>query len=231
MITDEIRQDATLERPTAQSAEKWLRAGYVFIVFFFLTRLAYLAAGRIQLSEDEAYQWLWSKHLALSYYSKPPLIAYAQFVGTSLWGDNQFGVRFLSPVFATLLSLGLLRFLAAEVNARVGFWLVVVLTATPLMAVGSTLLTVDAPSVFFWVAASLAGWRAIQTDRLKYWCWTGLFLGLGFLSKYTAVVQILSWFVFLALWAPARQCLRRPGPYLALGIAALALIPVLWWNS
>ena len=26
-------------------------------------------------SEDEAYQWLWSKHLALSYYSKPPMIA------------------------------------------------------------------------------------------------------------------------------------------------------------
>ena len=70
-----------------------------------LARLAYIASGTIQLAEDEAYQWLWSKHLALSYYSKPPLIAYTQFLGTSLWGDTAFGVRFFSPVIAAVLSL------------------------------------------------------------------------------------------------------------------------------
>ena len=39
----------------------------------------YLASGTIQLSQDEAYQWVWSKHLALSYYSKPPGIALIAF--------------------------------------------------------------------------------------------------------------------------------------------------------
>ena len=83
-----------------------------------LVRLAYLAAGKIELSEDEAYQWLWSKHLALSYYSKPLLIACAQFLGTHLWGDNEFGVRFFSPMIAAVLSLLVLRFMAREVGAR-----------------------------------------------------------------------------------------------------------------
>ena len=82
--------------------------------------------------EDEAYQWLWSKHLALSYYSKPPLIAYTQFLGTSLWGDTAFGVRFFSPVIAAMLSLLVLRFFAREVNARAGFFLLLIITATPL---------------------------------------------------------------------------------------------------
>ncbi len=209
---------------------RWLWAGYIFIAVFFASRLAYIASGRIQLSEDEAYQWLWSKHLALSYYSKPPLIAWLQWIGTRLWGDTEFGVRFCSPVLAGLLSVGLLRFIAAEANARAAFWLVVVLAATPLLAVGSTLLTVDAPSVFFWVAALIAGWRAMQSDGLKYWCWTGVFTGLGLLSKYTAVAQVLSWGVFFTLWAPARRHLRRPGPYVALGIALLAFLPVIWWN-
>ncbi len=45
-------------------------------------RWIYLASGVIGLSEDEAYQWLWSKHLALSYYSKPPGIAFIQWAGT-----------------------------------------------------------------------------------------------------------------------------------------------------
>jgi len=215
-----------------QSAERvWLRRGYLFIAIFLLTRLAYLAAGRIELSEDEAYQWLWSKHLDISYYSKPPLIAYLQWLGTHLWGDNAFGIRFCSPVFGAVLSLALLRFLAAEANARAAFWLVVILAVTPMLAVGSTLLTIDAPSACFWVLAMITGWRAVQQDSLKHWCWTGIFTGLGLLSKYTAIVQVLSWLVFFALWPPARVQLKRSGPYIALGIAIMAFAPVIIWNA
>src|SRR3954462_15078862 len=96
------------------SDKSWIWGGYVFIAFFFLLRLWFVAAGRIELSEDEAYQWLWSKHLAFSYFSKPPLIAYLQFLGTSIWGDTEFGIRFLPPVLAALLSVALLRFLAEQ---------------------------------------------------------------------------------------------------------------------
>src|SRR6185436_13257102 len=137
---------------------QWLRLGYLLIGVMLVGRLAYLALGEIELSEDEAYQWLWSKHLALSYYSKPPLIAYAQFLGTSIWGDNAFGVRFFSPAIAALLSWTVLRFLARHAAARAGFWLVVILNCTPLLAVGGTLLTVDPLLVLFWTAAMVIGW-------------------------------------------------------------------------
>ena len=102
------------------------------LAVLLLARLAYIASATIELSQDEAYQWLWSKHLALSYYSKPPLIAYTQFLGTFLWGDTAFGVRFFSPVIAAVLSLLVLRFFAREVNARAGFFLLLIITATPL---------------------------------------------------------------------------------------------------
>src|SRR5262249_47105231 len=122
---------------------RWMMLGYVLIVTSFIIQLAYISSGKIELSEDEAYQWTWSKHLALSYYSKPPFVAYAQFLGTSIWGDNELGVRFLSPVLAAISSLLLLRFLAREVNARTGFWLVALFQCTPLLAVGATLMTID----------------------------------------------------------------------------------------
>ena len=48
-----------------------------------LWHLAYIASGLIELSQDEALYWLQSKHLALSYYSKPPLTAYTQFIGVT----------------------------------------------------------------------------------------------------------------------------------------------------
>ena len=117
------------------------------IALLLLVRLAWLAAGKIELSEDEAYQWIWSKHLALSYYSKPLLIACVQFLGTHLWGDNEFGVRFFSPVISAALSLLLLRFMAREVNSRTAFFVVAVLNVTPLMALGSLLMTIDPLSV------------------------------------------------------------------------------------
>jgi membrane-associated phospholipid phosphatase len=211
---------------------QWLHLGYALIGLLLLVRLAFLASGKIELSEDEAYQWIWSKHLALSYYSKPLLIAYAQFLGTHLWGDTQFGVRFLSPVIAATLSFLVLRFLAREVSARVGFLLILLFAVTPLTALGSILMTIDPLSVLFWTAAMIAGWRAAQPDgTTRQWLWMGLWMGLGFLSKYTNLVEWVSWAVFFALWPPARKHLRRPGPWLALLLAAGCCLPVIIWNA
>jgi membrane-associated phospholipid phosphatase len=212
--------------------QHWLHLGYLFIATSLFINLAYLKSGLIELSGDEAYQWIWSKHIALSYYSKPPLIAYTQWLGTHLWGDNEFGVRFFSPVIGATLGLLLLRFFAKEVNARAGFFLILIVSATPLLALGSILMTVDPLSVLFWTAAMISGWRAIQPGaKTVPWLWTGLWLGLGFLSKYTELLQLVCWVVFFILWKPARTHLRKPGPYLALLINIACSTPVLIWNS
>jgi membrane-associated phospholipid phosphatase len=225
------RAESALNTLHSARDQHWLRAGYLLIGVLTLARWIYLASGTIELSEDEAYQWVWSKHLALSYYSKPPLIALTQFVGTTLWGDTAFGVRFFSPLIAATVGFLLLRFFAREVNARAGFFLLLIVSTTPLLAVGSTLLTVDPLAVLFWTAAMLSGWRAVQDNsRLSAWVWTGLWLGLGFLSKYTSPLMWLCWAVFFVVWPPARQHLRRPGPYLALLINLLCTLPVLIWN-
>jgi membrane-associated phospholipid phosphatase len=217
--------------PHVTMDEHWLRLGYLFIAIVLVARWVYIAGGTIQLVEDEAYQWVWSKHLALSYYSKPPLIAYAQFLSTSLWGDTAFGVRFFSPLITAVMSLVTLRFFTREVNARAGFFLVLIVTATPLLAVGAVLMTVDPLSVLFWTAAMLAGWRAIQeSGTTKNWAWVGLWMGLGFLSKYTELIQWLSWVLVFILWAPARKHLRRAGPYIALLLNLVLALPVLIWN-
>ncbi|MDW8308869.1 MAG: glycosyltransferase family 39 protein, partial [Verrucomicrobiales bacterium] len=218
-------------RPSATD-DHWLRAGYLFIAAVLLARWAYLASGTMQLSEDEAYQWLWSKRPALSYFSKPPMIAYAQWLGTHLWGDTEFGVRFFSPLISAVLSVLLLRFFAREVNARAGVALVVMVTAMPLLAAGAVLMTVDPLLVLFWTAAMLAGWRAIRPEAgVGAWLWVGWWSGLAFLSKYTALLQWLCWAVLFVLWPPARVHLRRPGPYLALLVNAVCALPVVIWNA
>ncbi|MGA3284757.1 MAG: glycosyltransferase family 39 protein [Verrucomicrobiota bacterium] len=212
--------------------QRWLWSGYLLTAVLLLFRLGYIASGVIELSNDEAYQWLWSKHLALSYYSKPPGIAFLQFAGTSLWGDTEFGVRFFSPVLAAVLSVIVLRFLAREVGARQGFLLLLIITSVPLMSIGTILMTIDPPLVLCWMLALVAGWRAVQPGgKTKQWLLVGLAAGLGFLFKYSAAYLIVCWALFFLLWAPARVHLKKPGPYLALLIFALCTLPVVIWNS
>ncbi len=211
---------------------QWLRLGYLLIGASLIFRLGYLASGALELSKDEAYQWLWSKHLALSYYSKPPGIAFIQFVGTSLWGDNQFGVRFFSPVFAAILSLVTLRFLARETSARLAFLLLLTVTTAPLMGVGTILMTIDPPLVLCCTVAMVAGWRAMQPGSgTNHWALAGAAAGLGFLSKYSALYLFACWALFLLLWKTGRVQLKRPGPYVALLIFALCTLPVIIWNT
>jgi 4-amino-4-deoxy-L-arabinose transferase-like glycosyltransferase/membrane-associated phospholipid phosphatase len=234
LIRPEPRTQASLDNQFSDAAlgKQWINLGFALTAILLLVRLAWLASGQIELSEDEAYQWIWSKHPALSYYSKPPLIACVQFLGTHLWGDSQFGVRFFSPVVSAVLSLLVLRFMAREVNGRAAFFIVAILNVTPLMAVGSMLMTIDPLSVLFWTAAMVAGWRAVQPDgATRQWLWMGLWMGLGSLAKYTNLFQWICWCVFFAAWAPARAHLRRRGPWLALLIAAVCLLPVVIWNA
>jgi membrane-associated phospholipid phosphatase len=227
----ETQSSTHSELRTPNSEFQWLRLGYLLIFFMLVGSWGYLASGTIQLSQDEAYQWVWSKHLALSYYSKPPGIALIQFAGTSLFGDNEFGVRFFAPLFAAILSVMVLRFLAREVGARPAFWLLLIVIATPLLGIGTILMTIDPPLVLCWTWAMIAGWRAVQPDgQTRHWLVVGLAMGLGFLCKYTAAFQIICWAVFFALSPKVRVHLRRPGPWLALLIFSLCTLPVVIWN-
>jgi membrane-associated phospholipid phosphatase len=230
--TESEIQDASRITHHASRDSHWLRLGCILIFAMLIGRWIYLASGAIELSQDEAYQWVWSKHPALSYYSKPPAIAFIQLASTSVFGDTAFGVRFFSPLFAAITSLLLLRFLAREIGARPSFWLLLAATATPLLGLGTILMTVDPPLVLCWTWAMIAGWRAVQADgKMRDWLIVGLAMGLGFLCKYTAVLMIPCWAVLFALAPATRIHLRKPGPWLALLVFSICTLPVVIWNS
>ena len=209
----------------------WRRLTWMTIGGLLAARFGYLASAVIELSEDEAYQWLWSKHLDLSYYSKPPFIAYAQWIGTQVWGDRELGVRFLAPVLSAATAWGLSGFVARLAGWRTGFFLVAVLTSMPLLSVGSIILTVDALTVAFCTLAMVAGWKALEKDCTGWWAVVGVGLMGTFLSKYFSPFLIAGFAAFFWIHPPARRHLRRPGPWLALAMNAVAILPVIFWNS
>lgn len=217
-----------------------------------LTALRLLFIGLVELSPDEAYYQMWSERLDWAYFSKGPGIAVAMRLGTALFGVNEFGVRFFSPILALGTSL-LIFWLARRIyGGSVAAWTVLLLNLTPIFTAGSLLFTIDPLSIFFWTAALAACWRALQAESpvepapnasaaaetlprpglaLVWWAITGAAVALGFLSKYTNAVELVSIALALA-WTPRwRAVFRRPGFYLMLSVAALGAVPPLLWNQ
>ena len=79
-----------------------------------LTLLRAMFAVTIELRVDEAYYWTWSKENVLSFLDHPPLIAWFVRLGTALFGDTNFGVR-----FPGLLSMLVMQVLLADIVWRV----------------------------------------------------------------------------------------------------------------
>ncbi len=232
LANPDVRIETNSISTSVSRDQHWIRLGCLLIGLVFVGRLIFLASGSIELSKDEAYQWLWSKHLALSYYSKPPMIAYAQWLSTSIFGDTAFGVRFLSPLIGALLLLMVLFWIGKIAGGRTAFWLILIFLATPLLAVGSTLLTIDPLLVLFWTIAMVLGWRAVQPDgTLAQWLGIGLATGFAFLSKYSGLYLVVCFGIFFALWRPSRPQLRKPGPWLALLVMLVCTLPVIIWNA
>ena len=60
-------------------------------------RRALTALQSVPLSMDEAQYWIWSRDLALGYFSKPPLLAWLISATAAMCGDGEVCVRLSSP--------------------------------------------------------------------------------------------------------------------------------------
>jgi hypothetical protein len=185
------------------------------------------------LEFDEAHYWMWSERLAPAYFSKGPGIAFVMRASTAIFGANEFGVRFFSPILAAGTSLLLFYFARRLFSANAGIWAVLALNVTPIFNIGAFLMTIDPLSIFFWLAAMFAFWLAVEQSPRFSWHWplTGLLIGLGFLCKYTNALELVSIVLIVALAPRLRHEFARPRLYLLLGAFALCTIPPILWNA
>lgn len=205
----------------------------LIVFLLILTGLRLFLGSQMEVLPDEAYYYQWSQRLDWAYYSKGPGVATAIRAGTALFGASELGVRFLSPWLAlgsSLLIFGIARRLYGQ---SVATWAVLMMNLTPIFNVGGLVMTIDALSIFFWAAALLAVWMALERSPKfsGYWPLAGALIGLGFLAKYTNAMELLSIVLVLALTPKFRREFARPGFWVMLGVFALAMIPPLVWNA
>lgn len=210
-----------------------LAATVALILALTLVRLAYLAWWcPLDLAPDEAHYWDWSRHLDWSYYSKGPLVAW--FIRLSCWfgGETTLAVRFPAVLCGSLMLAGL-YVLTVKVYQRpwLGFAVVALAATLPVVAVGSLLMTIDAPYLCCWTWALVCVHQAIFRERFTAWFLAGLLVALGFLAKYNMVLFPASVGLFLLCSPMHRRKLRQAGFWCMTGISTLGGIPVLLWNA
>jgi 4-amino-4-deoxy-L-arabinose transferase-like glycosyltransferase len=87
----------------------------------------------------------------------------------------------------------------------------------------------DVVQLPFWALAGFAFHRALREGRLAYWALLGAALGLAFWAKYFIVVLAIPMVAYVLVDRAARQTLRTPGPYLAIAVGLLVILPHLAW--
>jgi 4-amino-4-deoxy-L-arabinose transferase-like glycosyltransferase len=201
-----------------------------FLILSYLFRLVLIAW--LPLAPDESWYWQWSKHLSLSYFDHPPMVAYLMALSTAAGWDHEFFVRIgglLTSVLTLLLLYRACRRLCPD-NHELSWDVVFIANVTLIFSAGCLIQTPDTPLLLFWALAVYCGIALLTDASPRWWYLWGVALGLGLLSKYTMILIVPCQFAFLLFSRDDRHWLLRKEPYLALLIGMVIFSPVFWWN-
>jgi 4-amino-4-deoxy-L-arabinose transferase-like glycosyltransferase len=191
-----------------------------------------VAAALLPLSADEAYYWLWSRHLAAGYFDHPPMIAWLIRAGTTLFGDTPFGVRMMGVLLSLPASWFVWRAGASVLKDEDRAALATLLfNLTLMVSVELLAATPDMPSVVTSAAFIYFLARAEASGNGANWLLAGLAAGLGLLSKFSMLFLVAGAFAWLLLDRNARRWLTTPWPWAGAILALAIFAPNLLWQS
>jgi 4-amino-4-deoxy-L-arabinose transferase-like glycosyltransferase len=222
---------APISAPAAERDANWSWA-LAATVIITLARLFAVRLSPLQLYPDEAQYWLWSRHLELGYFTKPPLIGWIIRL-TTLGGDAEPFVRLSSPLLHAAAGLFLFGAARRLYDGRTALFSLLVYTLMPAVQLGAFVVSTDTPLVAC-VAAALMAYVFLQTAqgraKLTAAAGFGLALGLAFLAKYAALYALGGVALHLLVSGEARRAWTPTAALVAAGCFVSLAAPNLVWN-
>jgi len=146
---------------------------------------------------QDAYYYMYSRHMSLSYFDHPAGVAVLLKAGTFLLGNTPAAVKFCA-FFTSLLSLFVIYRLALQFYSKQrALIFICILGCTPMFGILSWIVTPDVPMMLCWALAVLFIYKADSENKPVWWALAGIFTGLAFDSKYTAVFILAGLFFYL----------------------------------
>ncbi len=175
-------------------------------IFLLLLKIGALNFTTFNLFGDEAQYWLWSKDIDFGYFSKPPLLSWIIRVYTEILGSSFVSLKLLPSFVYLLISWSIYNLLLnSGLNKKDSFAGCLIFLFIPAVSFSSFIISTDLFLLLFWTL-SLSELIKINSEQgLKNFILLGIFLGLGFLSKYAAIYFVICLFVLILFDKRFRQ--------------------------
>jgi 4-amino-4-deoxy-L-arabinose transferase-like glycosyltransferase len=149
--------------------------------------------------------------------------------------ESPLAVRLPFIALFALTTLLMYRVTASLFSPRAGLWAAIVLNLAPVLGISAgTWVLPDGPLFAALLGATVCSIAALPSNGRAAWAWwlgAGACAGLALCSKYSAVLTIIGFIVFLLTEPASRRWLARPHPYTAGLLAGAMFLPVLIWNA
>ena len=189
----------------------------LFLLVWLL--LALFQSGFTELMDDEAYYWVYSRHLDWGYFDHPPMVALLIKMGYGLF-HNEFGVR-LGMVILNLFTLIITDKLIPRRDNKLFYLLLCIMGA---MQLGGMLAVPDVPLIFFTSLFFLVYRNFLDQQSWKNTLLLALSMVLMFYSKYHGIL-IVGFTLISNL-----NLLRVFKFYVACIVTTLLFMPHLYWQ-
>lgn len=179
---------------------------------------------------QDAYYFLYSQHMALSYFDHPAGVAVMIKMGTFLFGNNPAAIKF-SAYLTSLVTLFVIYYLAKNfISKKAALLFICVMACTPLFGVLSWIVTPDVPLMLCWSLAVLFIYKSVTADKDYQWLLAGLFSGLAVCSKYTGVFIPFGLLLYVLGQTNRWQIVFSKRTILYLVAFLVAISPLVIWN-
>ncbi len=206
----------------------------ILVLAFLILRIG--LAAEIPLSIDESYAVVVSRSHSLSYFDHPPIgFALARFMADLTGCECRLFVRLPYVVLGSLSALLVFDLTRDAYGSVAAVWAAAWYTVAPFFFISAGHFVVpDGPLDFCLLVSAWAVAPVLLGGKRRFallrWIVAGAALGLALLSKYQAGLFCVSALLILLTTKSGRGELRTRGPWVAVAIAALALVPVFVWN-
>ena len=205
----------------------------VFLVFLFFHLIMWTlipSLSNVNLPLDTIEHLAWASNLEWGFSKHPPMVAFILEFFFQIFGNQDWAYYFLSQFFVIIAFFVVYKF-SEEIlnNKKLSLLSVLLLEGIIFYNFTTPEFNVNVAQLPFWALSVYYTWRCLKYDKLVDYLFLGLFVGLGFLSKYLFIYLILGIKLVFVYFIRKGKKIKFSHYFIAGPIALLILLPHLIW--
>tara|TARA_A100001015_G_scaffold320257_1_gene445967 strand:- start:1373 stop:2686 length:1314 start_codon:yes stop_codon:yes gene_type:complete len=186
--------------------------------------------SNVNLPLDTIEHLAWASNLEWGFSKHPPMVAFILEFFFQIFGNQDWAYYFLSQFFVIIAFFVVYKF-SQEIlnNKKLSLLSVLLLEGIIFYNFTTPEFNVNVAQLPFWALSVYYTWRCLKYDKLVDYLFLGLFVGLGFLSKYLFIYLILGIKLVFVYFIRKGKKIKFSHYFIAGPIALLILLPHLIW--